>query len=108
MDYMVATVLYIGGIAGAVAAIIGLLTKLLAPLFKMAQNYEEDKAMQLYCQKITLRMAVFNAAFSDADRIEAGELYIKMGGNGYTKAYIKKLRESMEHKIEEKVNGEHE
>jgi hypothetical protein len=63
-----------------------------------------DDALNKEASMLSLKQAVYSSHLPDAERIRAGELYKKHGGNGYTGTYIDVvLRPAMEDKVKNKA-----
>lgn len=99
-------IVWAGGVAAALTAIGLLLWRVLRAVKRLADAYQGDRDEATYCRKWTLRQAIVNPAFPDAERLEAYERYEAMGGNGYMKEYATILRERMGGKIADEIEGE--
>ena len=94
MDAITQSILFWGGIAGAAAAIIALVSKVIG-VIKRAKKYftdlkenvdtlvEHDRTQYL----AILRLTVMADNLPLSERIAAGKEYIKSDGNGDVKAY---------------------
>lgn len=76
----------------------------LVALYKFARKIEKRfDTIDSHCENIdlnlnnntlmTLKLVILNDKLSLDERITAGELYIKLGGNGFVKSYYEKLIE---------------
>ena len=90
--------LWLGGGAGAIAAIVKLVKPFVQAvkerLSKIDEMSEDMKAMQAHDQEqylAILRLTVMAPEMPVSERIIAGKTYIDKGGNGDVKAYYEQL-----------------
>lgn len=88
---MAETILFWGGVAGAITAILVLIGRVLSKLrkiikmFNTLQKHTEENYLN------NLRIIIMSPDMPIGERLNAGEKYIDAGGNGEVKAFYKKL-----------------
>ena len=90
---MVNTIIIWGSVASAITAIIVLICKVLSSLHKITNKFND---MQRHIKENylnNLRLVIMSAEIPIEERLQAGEKYVKEGGNGQVKAFYKKLQE---------------
>lgn len=88
---MAETILFWGGIAGAITAILVLIGRVLSKLRKIIKMFNtlQEHTEENYLNN--LRIIIMSPDMPIGERLNAGEKYIKAGGNGEVKAFYKKL-----------------
>ena len=102
------TLIFYGGVAGALTAIIVFFAKLLGAINSLKdiiREWKEDQDFANYSRMCSLRMFIMDDRFPLNERIEAGEKYIAHGWNGSTKAWVETMQELRDQDIEKKVRG---
>ena len=102
------TLIFYGGVAGALTAIIVFFAKLLGAINSLKdiiREWKEDQAFANYSRMCSLRMFIMDDRFPLSERIEAGEKYVAHGWNGSTKAWVETMQELRDEDIEKKVRG---
>ncbi|MEG0015734.1 MAG: hypothetical protein RSB04_10325 [Gordonibacter sp.] len=84
-------------LAASVITALTIIAGLAIRLSKLVKVVLVDFEYANYCRQWTLRQAVVNPTFPLDERIEAGEVYMQHGGNGYVKHYVEALLEKEEH-----------
>lgn len=98
-------VVYIGTVASAIMSIMAVIagiiscirsiSKVLKKLGKMEEHLTENYLS-------TLRLTIMSTEIPLSERVSAGEIYVKMGGNGAVKHYYEKLCEKYANEQEKK------
>ena len=102
------TLIFYGGVAGALTAIIVFFAKLLSAvnsLKEVIRDWKDDQDFANYSRMCSLRMFIMDERFPLSERIEAGEKYVDHGWNGSTKAWVEAMKEIRDDDIEKKVRG---
>ncbi len=88
---MAEILLFWGGIAGAITAILVLIGRVLSRLRKIIKMFNtlQEHTEENYLNN--LRIIIMSPDMPMGERLNAGEKYIKAGGNGEVKAFYKKL-----------------
>ena len=88
---MAELILFWGSIAGAITAIIVLISRVLSKLRKIIKMFNtlQEHTEENYLNN--LRIIIMSPDMPIGERLNAGEKYIKAGGNGEVKAFYKKL-----------------
>ena len=88
---MAEILLFWGGIAGAITAILVLIGRVLSKLRKIIKMFNtlQEHTEENYLNN--LRIIIMSPDMPIGERLNAGEKYIKAGGNGEVKAFYKKL-----------------
>lgn len=88
---MAEILLFWGGIAGAITAILVLIGRVLSKLRKIIKMFNtlQEHTEENYLNN--LRIIIMSPDMPMGERLNAGEKYIKAGGNGEVKAFYKKL-----------------
>lgn len=88
---MAEILLFWGGIAGAITAILVLIGRVLSKLRKIIKMFNtlQEHTEENYLNN--LRIIIMSPNMPMGERLNAGEKYIKAGGNGEVKAFYKKL-----------------
>lgn len=88
---MAEIILFWGGIAGAITAILVLIGRVLSKLRKIIKMFNtlQEHTEENYLNN--LRIIIMSPDMPIGERLNAGEKYIKFGGNGEVKAFYKKL-----------------
>lgn len=88
-------IIWLGGIITAVSSLLGVAWKLHTLLNRMEKKFEQyDKTINENTIHI-LRMTLLSDDLPITDRINAGKLYIELGGNGYGHVVYDKLIEEL-------------
>lgn len=98
---MAETIVLIAGVVSGIGVILGTLWKVHKFLDAMERKYDEMNETLKDNTIYTLKMAVLSTEMPLVDRIEAGEKYMALGGNG-------KVKKKVEHLIEEYESREKE
>lgn len=88
---MAEILLFWGGVAGAITAILVLIGRILSKLRKIIKMFNtlQEHTEENYLNN--LRIIIMSPDMPIGERLNAGEKYIKAGGNGEVKAFYKKL-----------------
>lgn len=88
---MAEILLFWGGIAGAITAILVLIGRVLSKLRKIIKMFNtlQEHTEENYLNN--LRIIIMSPDMPIGERLNAGEKYIQSGGNGEVKAFYKKL-----------------
>ena len=88
---MAEILLFWGGVAGAITAILVLIGRVLSKLRKIIKMFNtlQEHTEENYLNN--LRIIIMSPDMPMGERLNAGEKYIKAGGNGEVKAFYKKL-----------------
>lgn len=93
---MIDSILITASIIGALVTILGTSYKLMK-MFHNIMNQIEGVEKQIKENTIhILKLAILEENMPPAERIKAGELYVKMGGNGQIKKIYEQLLEDTE------------
>lgn len=88
--------IWLGGILTTLFSILGMLWKLHTFLNRIEDKFEKyDKTINDNTIYI-LKMALLSEDLPVSDRLEAGKLYLDMGGNGYGSAIYNRLLKEVE------------
>ena len=98
---MVEMIAVIAGVISSISVILGALWKVHRLLTELEKKYEEMNSTLKDNTMYILRMAVLNEEMPLVDRIQAGEKYIALGGNGTIKKKVGHLIEEYESREEE-------
>lgn len=94
MDRTVELIIKIGGVAGAISAIIALGVQI-KKVVKFFLNMKEDVACLVTHDReqylSILRLTVMNSEMPISERLIAGQKYIENGGNGDVKHYYENI-----------------
>lgn len=92
---MAEILLFWGGIAGAITAILVLFSKIFSKLIsKFKEFLDKFDTLQKHTEENylnNLRIVIMLPDMPIGERLNAGEKYINAGGNGEVKAFYKKL-----------------
>ena len=95
---MAEVILFWGGIAGAITAILVLFSKVFSKsITKFREFIKKFDKLQEHTEENylnNLRIIIMLPEMPIGERLNAGEKYIKAGGNGEVKAFYKKLLQS--------------
>lgn len=88
---MAEAIIFWGSIAGAITAILVLIGRVLSKLRKIIKMFNtlQEHTEENYLNN--LRIIIMSPDMPMGERLNAGEKYIKAGGNGEVKAFYKKL-----------------
>lgn len=87
-------IMFIATILGGIGTIIGILYKMYKFVRNIEEKYEEMNELIKENTIHILKIAVLNEDLPITDRINAGERYMSLGGNGFVKKkYLKLLDE---------------
>ena len=87
-------IMFIATILGGIRTIIGILYKMYKFVRNIEEKYEEMNELIKENTIHILKIAVLNEDLPITDRINAGERYMALGGNGFVKKkYLKLLDE---------------
>ena len=89
---MIDTVILLGGVAGAITAIITLIGMVYRTVRKMSKEFVEMKEHNKENYLNNLRLVIMSPDMPMGERLIAGEKYINAYGNGEVKAFYKKLQ----------------
>lgn len=98
---MVEMIAIIAGVISGISVILGAFWKIHKFLDTLEKKYEEMNNTLKDNTMYILRMAVLNEEMPLVDRIQAGEKYIALGGNGTIKKKVGHLIEEYESREEE-------
>ncbi len=91
----------VAGVISGLGVILGAFWKIHKFLDTLEDKYEEMNSTLKDNTMYILRMAVLNEEMPLVDRIQAGEKYIALGGNGTIKKKVEHLIEEYESREEE-------
>ena len=89
---MIDTIILLGGVAGAITAIITLIGMVYHTVRKMSKEFAEMKEHNKENYLNNLRLVIMSPDMPIGERLSAGEKYINAHGNGEVKAFYKKLQ----------------
>lgn len=89
---MIDTIILLGGVAGAIIAILTLIGKIYSAVRKMSKEFVIIKEHTEENYLNNLRLVIMSNEMPIEERLNAGEKYVKLGGNGQIKAFYKKLQ----------------
>ena len=89
---MIDTIILLGGVAGAITAIITLIGMVYHTVRKMSKEFVEMKEHNKENYLNNLRLVIMSPDMPIGERLSAGEKYINAHGNGEVKAFYKKLQ----------------
>nr|DAO14659.1 MAG TPA: hypothetical protein [Caudoviricetes sp.] len=91
-------IIRVGALAGAIAAVVALAKKVIAPIKGMSTDIANISARTETIEKHDkeqylgiLRLTIMSEGMPISERLIAGEKYIKAGGNGAVKHYYQEL-----------------
>ncbi len=85
-------IIFWGGVAGAITAILVLVGMIFSKLRKIIKMFNEIKENTEENYLNNLRLVILSPDMPIGERLSAGEKYIKSNGNGEVKAFYKKLQ----------------
>ncbi|MCH5298002.1 MAG: hypothetical protein J1E85_10095 [Ruminococcus sp.] len=85
-------IIFWGGVAGSITAILVLTGMIFPKLKKILKMFNEMKEHTSENYLNNLRLVIMSNEMPIEERLRAGEKYIKAGGNGQVKAFYKKLQ----------------
>ncbi len=85
-------IIFWGGIAGAITAILVLIGMIFSKLRKIIKMFNQIKDHTEENYLNNLRLVIMSSEMPIGERLSAGEKYIKSNGNGEVKAFYKKLQ----------------
>ncbi|MEE1319777.1 MAG: hypothetical protein UHD05_09705 [Ruminococcus sp.] len=89
---MIDTIILLGGVAGAIIAILTLIGKIYSAVRKMSKEFVIIKEHTEENYLNNLRLVIMSPDMPIGERLSAGEKYINAHGNGEVKAFYKKLQ----------------
>ena len=89
---MIDTIILLGGVAGAIIAILTLIGKIYSAVRKMSKEFVEMKEHNKENYLNNPRLVIMSPDMPIGERLSAGEKYINAHGNGEVKAFYKKLQ----------------
>lgn len=99
---MINTIIIISSVIVAVTTIITAITTVYKIVRNIETKFEKITKNQKETQLSVLRLTVINEAMPLDERIDAGEKYVALGGNGSVHALYDVLREKYEEELKRK------
>lgn len=96
---MVNTILLIAGVIGAITTILTAITTVYKTVRNIENKFEKFSKNQDDMQLSLLRLIVINEAMPLDERVDAGDKYVSLGGNGSVHALYNVLREKYEQQL---------